>query len=374
MQRYLRCYAKVDLRAIEHNITEVKKRIPADVKVLAVVKADAYGHGAAAVAKYLEKTVDYFAVATLDEALELRRHAITLPILILGYVSSAQYEGLLEADAAAPIYRYEDAVKLSETAGRLSKVGCIHIAVDTGMNRIGFQVEELQADEAAKIARLPNLKIEGIFTHLSCADQFDQTYTEKQLALFDKMDEMLTQRGMQIPIRHVCNSAAVMELDHHRLNMVRSGIVTYGLYPSEEVHKEAMELWPALEWKAHVIHVKKVPAGRGVSYGATYVTERETTIATISAGYADGYPRALSGKGRVLIHGIYAPILGRVCMDQFMVDVSHIPDVQIEDEVTLIGRDGENRITAEEVGNLAGSFNYEQICRIDGRRVPRIYE
>ena len=256
------------------------------------------------------------------------------------------------------------------------KAGCrtkIHAALDTGMTRIGFHITEEEADRIAAISRLPGLELEGMFTHFSCADQKDKTYCGLQLEKFRRMEGMLRERGVEIPVKHICNSAGIMEFDDYRFDMVRSGIVTYGLYPSEEVDKSRLPLIPALSWKSRVIHVQDVEPGLGVSYGATYTTEGPCTrIATVSAGYADGYPRALSNKGRVLIHGRYAPILGRVCMDQMMVDVSHIPDVKVEDTVTLIGREGDRRITMEEVADPACRFNYEMACGIS-KRVPRIY-
>ncbi len=373
MSDYLRCWAEISLSAIGHNIEEVRKRLAPGVRLLAVIKADAYGHGAVRVGKYLEDRVNYFAVATLEEAVELRENGIRLPILILGYTSPSQYEDLVAFDITQTIYSRETAELLNREAANQGKRAGIHIALDTGMTRIGFQVTEEDADVIADIGRLPHLKMEGLFTHFACADQKDKTYCSGQLEKFNRMVRMLEERKVEIPLKHVCNSAGIMEFDDFRYDMVRSGIVTYGMYPSEEVRKERLDLIPALEWKSRVIHVKEVGNGLGVSYGATYVThEGRTRIATVSAGYADGYPRALSSKGRVLIHGQYAPILGRVCMDQFMVDVSGIPDVRVEDVVTLVGRDGENSISIEEIADPAARFNYEMACGIS-RRVTRVY-
>ena len=373
MSGYLRCYAEVSLKAIGHNIAQVKKRLRPGVKLLAVIKADAYGHGAVRVGKYLEDQVDYFAVATAEEAMELREQGIRLPVLVLGYISPEQYGEILDYDITQTVYSLEIAEKLSEAS---VKAGCrtkIHAALDTGMTRIGFHITEEEADRIAAISRLPGLELEGMFTHFSCADQKDKTYCGLQLEKFHRMEGMLRERGVEIPVKHICNSAGIMEFDDYRFDMVRSGIVTYGLYPSEEVDKSRLPLIPALSWKSRVIHVQDVEPGLGVSYGATYTTEGPCTrIATVSAGYADGYPRALSNKGRVLIHGRYAPILGRVCMDQMMVDVSHIPDVKVEDTVTLIGREGDRGITMEEVADPACRFNYEMACGIS-KRVPRIY-
>ena len=374
MNRYLRCYAEISLEAIGHNIREVKKRLPEGVKLLGVVKANAYGHGAVPVASYLENQVDYFATATIEEAVELRENGISAPFLILGYVTPTQYGDLVEYDITQTIDSYAQALALEKEAARQNRKAKAHLAVDTGMTRIGFQVTEHDADEAAKIADLPHIELEGMFTHFSCADQEDKTYCSMQMEKYDKMTALLAERGVTIPLRHICNSAGIMEFDDHRFEMVRSGIITYGIYPSEEVKKERLDLIPALSWKSHVIHVKEVGPGIGVSYGATYVTEKPMTrIATVSAGYADGYPRALSNQGCVLIHGKKAPIIGRICMDQMMVDVTDIPDVQVEDVVTLVGTDGDETITIEEIANPAARFDYEMLCDISSR-VTRVYK
>ncbi len=373
MNTYLRSYAEVSLEAIRHNMLEVKKRLPDGVMALAVVKANAYGHGAVKVAHALENLADFYAVAMPEEAIELRKAGIRHPILILGYSSPSQYEELLRHDIRPCIYDTASAQALSDTACRLHITARPHIAIDTGMTRIGFQVSAEQANTIAAIASLPGIEIEGLFTHLSCADMTDKTYCSGQFEKFARMAAMLERRMVKIPIRHICNSAGIMEFDDNRYEMVRAGIVLYGIYPSEEVVKSRMDLHPALSWRAHVIHVHEALPGVGVSYGATYVTEKPVTrIATVSVGYADGYPRALSNKGRVLIHGKSAPIIGRVCMDQLMVDISGIPDVHTEDVVTLIGRDGAECIPVEEVADPAGRFNYEMLCTITSR-VPRIY-
>lgn len=375
MYGYQRCYAEISLQAIGHNIDEAKKHIAPEVKLLAVVKADAYGHGAVAVGKYLETTAkaDYFGVATLEEAIELRQGGISHPILVLGYTSPSQYEDVVRHGITQTIYSLDTAQKLDNMAARLHMKAAVHIALDTGMTRIGFQCETSDADVIAEISRLPNLELEGVYTHFACADQEDKTYCAMQLDKYESMMDMLTDRGVMIPVKHVCNSAGIMELENYRFNLVRCGIITYGIYPSEEVQKEKFNLKPALQWKTHVIHVKDVKAGVGVSYGATYVTHKPTTrIATVSVGYADGYPRALSSKGRVLIRGQYAPILGRVCMDQMMVDVTDIPDVRVEDTVTLVGTDGDENISIEEIADPSARFNYEMLCNISSR-VPRIY-
>ncbi|AGX44055.1 alanine racemase [Clostridium saccharobutylicum] len=373
MEKYFRSYARIDLDAISHNINEVKKRIGHGVKVMAVIKADGYGHGATVLGDFLKNEVDYYGVATIEEAMELREYGIKVPILILGYTSPSQYLTLVENDITQTVYNIEMAKEMSNAGEKCKKQAKIHIALDTGMTRIGFQPNEDGALAVKEIATFPSLNIEGLFTHFACADEKDKSYSELQIDRYDKFVELLEEKDINIPIKHMCNSAGIMEFDHHRFDMVRSGIITYGLYPSEDVNKDAIKLKPALQWKTHVVNVKNVDSGHGVSYGATYITKNKTKIATISIGYADGYPRALSSKAKVLIHGSYAPIIGRVCMDQMMIDVTNIDNVEIEDEVTLVGQDGRNAISVEELADIAGSFNYEFVCGI-GKRVPRVYE
>lgn len=372
LENYLRAYAEINLKAIGHNINEVRKNVGEDVKICAVIKADAYGHGAVEVGHYLENMVEYFAVASVEEAIELRESNVTLPILILSYTSPSQYDDIVSYDLTQTIYSYKTAELLDNAAKAQSKTAKIHIALDTGMTRIGFVMTEDSIDEIEKISRLKNIKLEGLFTHFACADMYDKTYSEKQMERYDWVCSELDKRGIEIPVKHICNSAGIMEFDSHRFQMVRSGIITYGLYPSEEVDKSALDLIPAMTFKSHVINVKTVEKGHGVSYGATYVTDKPTKIATVSVGYADGYPRALSNKGRVLIHGEFAPVIGRVCMDQIMVDVTDIDGVELEDTVTLVGHDGDNEIPVEEPANIAGSFNYEFVCGLT-RRVARVY-
>lgn len=373
MGKYFRTYAKIDLDAILHNVNEVKKRIENNVKVMAIIKADGYGHGAAVLGDFLENEVDYYGVATIEEAMELREYGIKLPILILGYTSPSQYVELVENNITQTVYNMEMAEEMSKAGVICGEKAKIHIAVDTGMTRIGFQADEAGISAIEEISVLPCLTLEGIFTHFACADEVDKSYSKIQIERYDKFIGALEQKAINIPIKHMCNSAGIIEFDHHRFDMVRSGIITYGLYPSEDVNKNAIKLKPALEWKTHVVNVKTVNAGYGVSYGKTYITKRKTKIATLSIGYADGYPRALSSRARVLIHGKYAPIIGRICMDQMMIDVTHIDNVEIEDEVTLVGQDGNNVISVEELANMAGSFNYEFVCGI-GNRVTRKYK
>ena len=366
MNQYYRVHAVIDLDAICHNIREVKRVVGEGVKVMPVIKADGYGHGAVPIAKELNKIgVDAFAVAILEEGITLRNNGIRQPILILGYTSEYQYSSLIQYEIEPTVFCYEMAESLSKIAQALGKDAKIHIKLDTGMNRIGFKPTKESVDIIEKIAKLPNIKIQGIFTHFACADEADKTETYEQERKYDQFITWLEERDIYIPIKHVSNSASIIDLDGFRKDMVRSGIITYGLYPSEEVSKDVLDLRPAMELKTHIVYIKEVEAGEGISYNHTYVTDKKTKIATIPVGYADGYPRSLSSKGKVLIRGQYAPIIGRICMDQFMVDVTGI-------EVTLVGHDGNKMLTVEEVANEAGSFNYEFVCGI-GKRVPRVY-
>ena len=368
----MRTWCEVDLRAIRQNMINIRKKAGQGPKVMAVIKADGYGHGAAEIGQYIYDEADYFGVATIEEAVELREAGIDKPILVLGYTSPSLYGQNLKYDVEQTVYTMEAAEKMSEEAVKSGRTARIHIALDTGMTRIGVSPDEKGLAFVQAVQRLPGISVVGLFSHLSCADMADKTYTREQLARFDFFVELLEKNHISIPVKHVCNSAGIMEFDDHRYDMVRAGIILYGLYPSEEVRKEALELAPAMEWKTHVVNIMEPEMNRGISYGATYVTDHPCRIATISIGYADGYPRSLSNKGWVLIHGKKAPIVGRVCMDQTMVDITDIPDVKMEDVVTLIGRDGEEHISVEDMADLSGSFNYEFVCDV-GQRVKRIY-
>lgn len=369
---YNRVQAVINLDNIRHNISAMKSLVDKDKKMLAVIKADAYGHGAVEVAEALDDIVDFYAVAFIDEALELRRAGIDKPILILGYTDPVDYELLLKYDVRPAMYETDDAQKLSDLAVSMGIKAKVHIKVDTGMGRIGFSCDDTGVEKIAEISNMPGIEVEGIFTHYAKADEIDKTAANGQLEKFRWINGQLVGLGIHIPVRHISNSAGIMEMDNSDFDMVRSGIVTYGLYPSEEVDKSIVELRPAMSLMSKVIFVKDVKAGTGIGYGWSYIADHDIRVATVSAGYADGYPRAQSNKGRVIIHGEYAPIIGRVCMDQFMVDVSHIDGVQVRDDVILIGRDGDKEVTVEEVAEPANSFNYELVCNIS-RRVPRIY-
>ena len=366
---YDNTYVKIDLDVIARNFQAVQDKV--QVPVMAVVKADAYGHGAVQVAKLLQGKCAFFGVSSMLEALELRQAGLREPILILGQTPVSAFPVAIAEGIRPTIFRYEDALALSDAAAKAQVQAPFHFAVDTGMGRIGFQPTEESADLCAKIARLPGLVAEGLFSHFATADCEDLTAAKAQSQLFDRFDAMLKQRNVEIPIRHLDNSAGLMNFPHH-YEMVRCGIVTYGMYPSGQVDPALLPTTPALEWVSRVTHVKELPAGCPISYGGTYVTDRPTTVATIPVGYADGYRRSLSGKFYVLIHGQKAPILGRICMDQMMVDVTNIPDVKPEDPVTLVGKNGQLAITMEEISAVADSFNYEFVCGIS-RRVPRLY-
>ncbi len=360
---------KIDLDAISDNFDAIRRKV--NVPVMAVIKADAYGHGAIQVARLLEDRSAFFGVSSMLEALELRQAGLKTPILILGHTPTSAFPTAIAEGIRPTIYRWEGALALSEAAVAAGVEATFHLAVDTGMSRLGFQATEASADLCARIAALPGLKVEGIFSHFATADCEDLRKAREQADRFDRFCAMLRQRGVEIPIRHMNNSAGLMNFENH-YEMVRSGIVTYGMYPSEEVNPQLLKLKPALQWLSRVTHVKTLPAGREISYGGTYVTEKETVVATVPVGYADGYRRSLSGKFYVLIHGKKAPILGRICMDQMMVDVTDIPEVRLGHRVTLVGRDGDEEITVEQIAAAADSFNYEFVCGIS-RRVPRIY-
>lgn len=368
-----RVYAGVHLDSILINLMEIKKNMAEDVGVMAVVKTDAYGHGAIEIAKKIEEFVVGFAVATLEEAISLKNNGIDKSILILGFVHESLFNLLVLNDIRMPIYNYETAKKLSESAYNLQKIAKIHIKIDTGMNRLGAFDTDATIDMIKDIMQLPNIKIEGIFTHFIAADELDKSKSIVQLEHFKSFLHKLELYGVEIPIKHCSNSAASIDIPEAHFDLVRIGISLFGLYSSEEVNRERVKLIPALELKSHIVYLKEVEEGNGISYGSTYITVKKTNVATIPIGYGDGYPRYLSNKGYVLIRGQKAPILGRVCMDQFMVDVSHIDGVKEGDIVTLVGEDAGQRISVEELAGMGGNtFNYEFICGL-GKRIPRVY-
>ena len=367
--RFDNTYLTIDLDRISNNFKAIQEK--AGVPVMAIVKADAYGHGAVQVARQLQDCCAFFGVSSMLEALELRNAGIQTPILILGQIPPKAFPVAIREGIRPTIFRYEDAVSLSETAVELGVDAPFHFAVDTGMSRIGFQATQEDADICVQIAALPGLVPEGLFSHFATADCADLTKSRQQAERFEAFDKMLRDRGVDVAIRHMDNSAGIMNFDNH-YGLVRAGIVTYGMYPSSEVNPGDLPLKPALSWSSRVTCVKTLEAGREISYGGTYVTEKPTVVATIPVGYADGYRRSLSGKFYVLIHGKKAPILGRICMDQMMVDVTDIPDTQVGDKVVLVGTDGAETITMEAISAAADTFNYEFVCGIS-RRVPRYY-
>lgn len=372
MKEYYRVQAEIDLDAICSNIQKIKGLTKPGTKLMAVVKADAYGHGAVPTAKALEPLADAYGVAIVQEGMELRDAGITKPILVLGYTQPELAGDLVAYDLMATIADYKSAQILSEAAIKQNKMAKLHIKLDTGMGRIGFPLLRESVDTIKKISLLPKLAIDGCFSHFSKADEQDKAYAYKQLQSFLWMMRKLEDEGLEIPVKHLSNSAGIIDLPEANLDMVRSGISTYGLYPSEEVGKERLSLTPAMAIRSWVSFVKEVPEGTPISYGGTYVTKKTTKVATIPVGYGDGYPRALSNQGRVLIQGRACPIIGRVCMDQFMVDVSELSEVKSGDAAILLGKDGEEEITLEEIGGLSASFNYEAACDV-GKRIPRVY-
>lgn len=368
---YFRTQAKIDLDAVEYNYNNTRAKLPQGCKLLGVIKADAYGHGAVELARFLENKCDFFGVACIEEAVELKKAGIKTPILILGYVAPAFYDLVVKYDIRIPVFSYDTAKALSDEAVKQGKTVPFHFCIDTGMSRIGFQVNEESADVCKEICALPNIEAEGLFSHFATADESDLTKALAQREKYKKFVEMLESRGIQIPIKHLNNSAGIMNFDEY-FDMCRMGIILYGLYPSEEVDKSLLDIKPVMSWLTHISHIKTLEAGREVSYGGTFKTTEPRVIATIPVGYADGYPRCLSNKGKVIINGQYAPIVGRVCMDQFMVDVTDVDGAELDSTVTLVGKDGDAELSMEEVSNAAYSFNYELPCRV-ARRVPRTY-
>lgn len=379
-EEYQRVYAEVNLDAVRSNMDRMKANIAPLSKMIGVIKTDGYGHGAIPIAKELEP-VPYmygFAVATAEEAFILRRSGITKPILILGYTFPYSYQRLIREEIRMTVFRYDTLKELSEAASGLADKGIykkakIHIKVDTGMSRIGVRPDEEGFLFVKKAFETDGIEVEGIFTHFARADEADKTAANKQLEEFNGFLTLIKEKaGIEIPVKHCSNSAGIVELPQANMDVVRAGITLYGLWPSEQVRKDIVELTPVLSLYSHIVYIKEIGRGTPVSYGGTFIADHRMRIATIPVGYGDGYARGLSGKGYVLLHGKKAPILGRVCMDQFMVDVTDIPEAEEGDKVTLIGEDGNMRITMEELGEISGRFNYEFACDL-GKRVPRVY-
>lgn len=368
---YHRAFAAINLDAIHHNLCALKTCLKGGAKAMAVVKADAYGHGSTTVAKYIEPDVDYMAVACIEEAIELRQAGITKPILILSYTTPLLYGELIEYDITATIYNYDEAQQLSQIALQKNTKAKVHLALDTGMGRIGFAPDEESADCVQKIYALPGIELEGLFSHYACADCIDKTDANEQTKLFDAFIEMLEARNINIPIKHICNSAGTIDFDK-QYDMCRLGIALYGLEPSDEIDINKIGLIPAMEVVSHIVHVKDVPKGFKIGYGHIYEAPSPRRIATVSIGYADGFNRSLTGVGYVLINGKKAPVVGKVCMDQIMVDVTDIEDVSVGKHAIILGKNHGECISAEDLGTMCHSFNYEVVCNFMPR-VKRIY-
>lgn len=374
MKTYSRVCAHIDLDAIKSNMEQMKKNIAQGSRIIAVVKADGYGHGAVQLARMFEE-MDYiwgYAIATVEEAVFLRDAGIRKPILLLGAVFPDQYRTLIEYDIRMNLYSAEIAEEIAQCARHMGKKAYAHVKIDTGMSRLGFFPTEEGVQEIARASGYDSLELEGIFTHFARADEKDKTSAYGQLQSFDWVVKRLAQLGFRFQYHHCANSAGIIENIGAGKELVRAGISIYGLYPSGEVATDPVRLKPALTLTSTVSFVKWLDEGTPISYGGTYVTGRETKVATIPVGYADGYPRSLSNKGYVLIHGRKAPILGRICMDQFMVDVTEIPDVKFGDRAVLVGRDGDEYLPVETLSELSGRFNYEFVCDL-GKRIPREY-
>lgn len=366
MEKFTRTYSVIHLDSINYNIEQVRKQIASTTKILAIVKANAYGHGALRIATEIKDKVYGFGVATVKEALELRRNGISNFILVLGYVTPAEYEDMIANEITFTVATTDMAEDISHYAIKAEKPALCHIKINTGMNRLGFAANDTTINQIVKMYKLPMIQWDGIFMHFATADEADKEYSHRQFELFKNILDKLGENNITFPIRHCANSATIIDMPEYQLDMVREGIVLYGLKPSDEV-KEYPDFKPVMEIKSHVIFVNELAAGESISYGRSFVTSAPMKVATVAIGYADGYPRSLSNKGYVLIHGQKARILGRICMDQMVVDVTDIPDVKVEDVVTIVGKDGANEITIGELSGLSGRFNYEFVCDISER-------
>jgi len=372
VKEYYRVKADINLDAIAQNAKHIKMQLKPGVKLAAVIKADGYGHGAVPVAETVYDLADWFAVSNIEEALELRASGIEKPILTLGYTAPLQLEEAIRNQITLTLCDMESAKEISEVASRIGLGAEVHIKVDTGMGRIGFPADSSVSSQVVAAVKLPNITATGVYTHFARADEQNKDATELQFKKFLAFIASMEKQGITGLLRHAENSAAILSIPEYQLDMVRLGISLYGMYPSEDVVPDNLILQPAMEIKSHIAFLKSVPAGTCIGYNATYVTTKPERIATVPVGYGDGYPRALSNCGRVLVHGKSVPIVGRICMDQLMIDVTEVPDVKRGDTVTLMGREGKEWITAEEIGALSHSFHYEMVCNV-GKRIPRVY-
>ena len=367
----MRTWAEINLDAIKYNFDQVKSKT--NSKIMAIIKADAYGHGVKEVAELLQKEGAYaFGVATSEEALELRSLGFTLPILILGVIFKEEYHKIIENNISFAIADIESARIASDVAKTLGKKALVHIKLDTGMGRIGFCFGEESTKEILEISKMENVEIQGIFSHMAKADEEDKTYANMQFKAFTDMCACLEEKGVCLPLKHIANSASIATLPHTHLDMVRSGIVTYGLNPSDEVNEKHISLKPAMTLKSRISHVKIMEEDGAISYGGHYIAKKGQKIATVAIGYADGFSRVLSGRTKVLVNGELAPVVGNICMDQCMIDATNIKDIKIGDEVIIFGSDGNNTISVDSVALLIGTINYEIVCSVT-KRVPRVY-
>lgn len=364
---------EVNLDNLTNNIREIKRHVGDKTLIMAIVKANAYGHGASTCARiFIENGANKLGVSILSEGITLRKSGITAPILLLNYTPVEQYKTLIENDLTQTIFKYEDAKKLSDIACNLKKVVKIHIKIETGMNRIGFLPNKDSIDEILNIVKLPNIDVEGIYTHFATADENDKEFSKKQFEKFMWVINRLEELNIDIPIKHVSNSAAIIDLPEYRLDMVRPGIILYGYYPSSFVRKDLLDIKPAMELKSRISNIKTIKKGEGIGYGQKFITDRESKIATLPIGYADGYPRLLSNKANVSIRGTNAPIIGSICMDQLMIDITDIDNICIDDEAVLFGYKEKSYPKVEDLAKEIGTINYELLCMIS-MRVPRVY-
>lgn len=372
--KFTRAWAEINLDNIAHNVREIRRLVGKRTEIMAVVKADAYGHGVLeTVNTMIENGATRLAVSLLDEAIQLRKIGISVPILVLSHTSPQRADELIEYSITQTVFSTEMATMLSDAAISMGKRIHVHIKIDTGMSRVGFLPGYSAVKEVTEIQKLPGIVVEGIFTHFATADEKDRAYTRYQMELFESIINELNRIGILIPIRHVSNSAAILQYPEYTLEMVRPGIILYGIYPSDEVDRSVIDLKPAMTLKAKITMVKWIEKDTAVSYGRKFISKRPTKLATVPIGYADGFSRLLTGKSRMLVNGQYAPVVGSICMDQCMIDITDVEgEVSVGDEVVILGRQGENEITADEIAGLMGTIPYETVCII-GKRIPRVY-
>lgn len=367
-------WVEVNLSNLDHNIKNIKAKVGENIDIIGVIKADGYGHGSVEVAEVLRKNgVKTFAVAALSEVIKLREHGAKEEIIMLGLTPDLYADTIIEYDITPVVCSSSNASAIAEAARKVGKVVKGLVAVDTGMGRIGYLPDDPEAIlDIQKIEKLEGFEIKGLFSHFATADAADKTYASQQEQRYNAFYEKLTAAGVKIPMKTFANSAAIMEISSVHFDAVRPGIILYGCYPSAEVDKKQLSLKPVMSVKANIVHLKKVPQGSTISYGRKYTASRESLIATLALGYADGFPRPYSMVGKVIVNGVFAPIAGNICMDQCMIDVTDVPDVKVGDEVIVMGSDGTNTILADDIGNATGTINYEIVCAF-GQRLPKVY-